>query len=417
MMNLLDLLYIPTAVVLAPLWALKKRRGWPERLGKIAPLPSRRKGTKARILLHAVSVGEVSALRHLVPLLAGDFDVVVSVSTDTGLARACALYAGSCHVVRYPLDLSWCVGRFLDAVRPDVVGLVELEVWPNFVRACERAGVPVAVVNGRLSERSFRGYRRIRPLIAPSFGRLAAAGVQDESYAARFEALGVPRGRVRITGSMKWDAASIADHVPGAQELGAMLGIDPARPLIVAGSTGPDDEGGEEALLHAACPAGAQLLCAPRKPERFDEAARAMPGCVRRSACSPDRPAPVGADRFLLDSIGELRQAYSLADVVVVGRSFGGLYGSDPIEPVALGKPTVIGPSVKDFEAVVGSLERAGGLTRATRETLGAVLGALVDDPEQRRTIAERGRACIRGEQGASERTAGLLRGVVEGKE
>lgn len=414
-MNLLDLLYIPAAIVMAPLWARKKRHGWHERFGKIAPLPPRREGKRARILLHAVSVGEANALRHLVPLLSQEFDVVVSASTDTGLARARALYEGACHVVRYPVDLSWCVERFLSAVQPDAVGLVELEVWPNFVRACERRGVPVAVINGRLSERSFRGYRRIRAFIGPTFGRLTIAGVQDEAYAARFEAMGVACERIRVTGSMKWDAATIADEVPGAEDLARVMGIDRNRPLVVAGSTGPDDAGGEEALLHAACPQGVQLLCAPRKPERFDEAARAMPGCVRRSACSPDRPAAAGSDRFLLDSIGELRQAYSLADVVVVGRSFGGLFGSDPIEPVALGKPTVIGPAVKDFQGVVETLERGRGIVKATRETLSGILAGLLADAGMRQEIAARGRACIRQQQGASERTATLLSGVVKG--
>lgn len=389
------------------MWAGKKRHGWGERLGKIAPLPSPVQGRK-RLLIHAVSVGEAGALRHLVPLLTPAIDVVISASTDTGLARAKELYGGSCRVVRYPLDASWAVARFLDAVRPDAAALVELEVWPNFIGACSRRGIPVGVINGRLSERSFRGYRRIRRLIGPTFRRLEFAAVQDEAYAARFEHMGVARDNVLITGSMKWDAARIDDHAPGADALAEAMGIDRSRPLVVAGSTGPCPGGGEEALLHRACPAGVQLLCAPRKPERFDEAAAAMPGCVRRSR--PGSGAP-GSGRFLLDTIGELRQAYSLADVVVVGRSFGGLYGSDPVEPASLGKATVIGPSFADFESAVGALEAAGGIRRATRESLPGVLAALVADEAARREIGARGRACVRREQGSSERTARLLEG------
>lgn len=279
-MNALDLVYAVGAAVLSPVWARKARGGWGERFGVAPALPAPGAGGRRRILLHAVSVGEVNALRGLVPLLREGAEVVVAAATDTGLARARELYGRDGPVVRYPLDFSWAVERFLDAVRPDAVGLVELEVWPNFVAACVRRGIPVGVINGRLSERSFRGYRRIHRWMSRSFASLAFAAVQDEAYAERFRAMGVPGERVRVTDSMKWDAAAPADDAPGSAALAAELGIDRARPLVVGGSTAGD----EEALLHAACPAGAQLLCAPRKPEHFDEAAAAMTGCVRRSA-------------------------------------------------------------------------------------------------------------------------------------
>lgn len=406
-MTLLDLLYIPLAVVTAPAWAGKRRRGWRERFGHVQPLGPK---DKPRVLLHAVSVGEVSALRSLVPLLTAHAEVVVSATTDTGLARAAELFGATCAVRRYPIDFSWSVRRFLDRVRPDVVGLVELEVWPQFVAECATRGVPLAVINGRLSERSHRGYARVRRFFGKRLRMLTHIAVQDEAYAARFLDLGAPPDRVSITGSMKWDAAKIeSGPVQGAPDLAAELGVDPSRPLIVAGSTGP----GEEALLHRACPRGAQLLCAPRKPDRFDEAAAAMPGCVRRTARTP---APTGAARFLLDTIGELRKAYSLADVVVVGRSFADLYGSDPVEPIALGKATVIGPAVKDFEATVRAFDAGGGIARADRETLGPVLAALLASPEKRASLASAGLTVIRANRGASERHANLLLGLLPGR-
>lgn len=413
-MNILDVGYVLTAAVTAPWWMRKSRSGWSERFARVLPeLPPKTPG-RPRLMLHAVSVGEVNALRELAPLLAAEADVVVTASTDTGLARARALFGELCHVARFPLDASWAVRRFLDAVDPDAVGLVELELWPNFVGACAGRGVPVAVINGRLSERSFSGYRRIARWISPSFAGLAVAAVQDETYAGRFAAMGVPRERVVITGSMKFDAARIEDEVEGGGRLAAELGIDRSRPLIVAGSTGP----GEETLLRGAClrafgEGGVQLLCAPRKPERFDEAAGALPGCVRRSLGK----AVPGVGLFLLDTIGELRQAYALADIVVVGRSFFDLHGSDPIEPVALGRPTVIGPSVSDFAEIVRALEEAGGLVRADRETLGGTLATLLGDAELRRGLAERGRACIRSLQGASARHAELLLWLAEAGE
>ena len=406
-MNALDLLYIPLALVTSPWWAFKRRGGWRERFGhvEVSPAPAGRR----RVLLHAVSVGEVAALRHLVPLMTPHVDVVVSATTDTGLARARQLYGAmpGVQVVRYPLDFSWAVSRFLDAVRPDAVGLVELEVWPNFVEACGRRGVAACIVNGRLSERSARGYARIRGFFAGTLAKLERVAVQDESYAARFRALGLDPERCEITGSMKWDAASIEDRVEGADTLAAELGIDLSKPLVVAGSTGP----GEEALLHAACPPGVQLLCAPRKPERCDEAAAAMgPGAVRRTWLKArGQSAPQGTERFVLDTIGELRRAYALATVVVVGRSFGSQYGSDPIEPVALGKPVVIGPAVSDFAAIVAALRDGGGLLQVERGGLAATLAALVSDAGARGAMAMRGRAVIRSMQGASARHAAML--------
>jgi len=370
----------------------------------LGPAPG---GGKPRLLLHAVSVGEVSALRSLVPLLASEAEVVVSTTTDTGLARARALFGGSCRVVRYPLDFSGAVARFLDAVRPDAVALVELELWPNFVAECGRRGIPLGVINGRLSARSFRGYRRFRRFLSPMFRALEFAAVQDEAYAERFESMGVAHDAVHITGSMKWDNALIEDSVAGADELAANLGLRRDRPLVVAGSTGP----GEEALLHRACAGlrGVQLLCAPRLPERFDEAAAAMTGCVRRSVTKKHGPPAAEGDRFLLDTIGELRAAYALADVVVVGRSFGDLHGSDPTEPIGLGRPTIIGPAVSDFATIVAAFESAGGIARATRETLRDEITRLLADRGGALELAARGRACIRANRGASERHAALL--------
>jgi len=408
--NGLDLLYIPAAVTTAPLWALKRRGGWRERFGRTPTLPPVAAGKRGRILLHAVSVGEVNALRALVPLLTPEAEVVISTTTDTGLCRARALFEESCRVVRYPLDFSWSVRRFLDAVRPDAVALVELEVWPNFVRACERRGIAACIVNGRLSERSARGYARIRRFMGGWLRTLRFVAVQDEAYAARFEALGVEPGACLLTGSMKWDAP-VARPTPSggsdaAARLAAELGIDRNRPLVVAGSTGP----GEEALLDGACPAGVQLLCAPRRLERFDEAAAALPGCARRSAGGSGS----ATGRFLLDTIGELGAAYALADVVVVGRSFGDLHGSDPIEPIALGKPTVIGPAVGDFAAIVRTFGEAGGLIRTDADALSGVLAGLLGDPARRGELVRNGSACIARNRGASQRHADLLLSLLD---
>ena len=421
-MNALDAAYALGGLLTAPVWARKQRGGWGERLGRVDAGVAERlaTGSRPRVLLHAVSVGEVSALRTLVPILAADAEVVVSATTDTGLARAGELYSGTAEVVRYPLDFSRAVRRVLDAVRPDAVALTELELWPNFLSACVRRGVAVGVIHGRLSARSFRNYHRARAVVSPMFRRLAFAAVQDASYAERFVAMGVSPQRCSVTGSMKWDNALVRTGAPGADELARELGLDRSRPIVVAGSTGP----GEEALLcaqHREHFPGAQLVCAPRKPERFDEAAAALPGCVRRSAgaataglASGER---AGGDLFLLDSIGELGTLYAVADVVVIGRSFGDLYGSDPTEAIGFGKATVIGPRVGDFESIVAAFESGGGIVRATRGDIGAVVRGLLDDPGRRAELGERGRSVVRAFQGASGRHAELIHGLLSGSD
>lgn len=413
-MNLLDALYIPAAILTAPWWARKTRSDWNGRLGKIPPLPPVSDGGK-RVLVHAVSVGEVNTLRELVPMLrARGVEVVVSVGTDTGITRARALFGSvaGVHVVRYPLDFSRAVNRFLDATRPDAAVLVELEVWPNFIKACRARGIPVSVINGRLSAKSFAGYSRVRTFLRPTFASLTFAAVQDQDYAERFRAMGVPSDRVVVTGSMKWDAATVlapGQTMPGADELARQLGIDRSRPLIVAGSTAPTGDSCEEALLHAACPPDAHLLCAPRKPEHYAAAFAALGGpstCVRRSNKAAPPP---GATRFLLDTIGELRAAYALADVVVVGRTFGDLGGSDPIEPIALGKATISGPTYTNFAAPMNVFLEAGAVRVTSPENLGTVLRELLSSPTSREDMGTRGRACVVAQQGATARHAAMI--------
>lgn len=401
----IDLAYALAALCSAPWWMRKKRTGWRERLGRTPSVPAA--AGRPRVLLHAVSVGEVNCLRALVPMLAEDLDVVVSVTTDTGITRARALFGDTATVVRYPLDFSRAVRRFLDAVRPDLVLLAELELWPNFVRACRKRRIPIVIGNGRLSDRSFKRYAAFRLILGRWFRELAAIAVQNEDYARRFDYLGADPERIHILGSMKWDAAPTpGEPVEGADELAQALGIDRTRPIIVAGSTAPD----EHALLHAAAPPGVQLLCAPRRPEWFDDAARDLPGCVRRSAPGSGEPS---SDRFLLDTIGELRQAYALADLVVIGRSFGDLFGSDPMEPAALGKPLVMGPAADDFREPVEMLEAAGALIKADRSNLAAIIAEILADRRRRVRMAEASLLCVRRNQGASARHAELVRGLL----
>lgn len=238
------------------------------------------------------------------------------------------------------------------------------------------------------------------------FRRLSRVAAQDQTYAQRFEAMGVPPERITVTGTMKWDTAEIADLVDGSDQLAREMGIDRNKLLIVAGSTAL----GEETLIAAACPDGVQLLCAPRKPEWFDQAARALPGCVRRS----ERRAGIASDRFLLDTIGELRKAYALADLVVLGRTFGILHGSDMMEPAGLGKVVIVGPRVDDFQATADALIESGGLIQTSANNLRQTITELLADPKRCAQIAEAARNVIRKEQGASDRHVQLAREMLQ---
>lgn len=403
---LYDLLYSLAALVLAPFWALKRREGWRERFGHVPDdkTPSD-KGARPRVLLHAVSVGEVNALRNLVPRLTKHYDVVISTTTDTGTARAAELFADSCPVVRYPLDFSRCVKRFLDAVQPDMVVLTELELWPNFARNCHKRKIPLAIVNGRLSKRSFRRYVLILPLLWLTFRRLAFVAVQDHAYAKRFQTMGTRKDRIHVTGSMKWDAVDVSADPDGAEELRRKMGIDPNRVFVVAGSTAPD----EHRMLHRAVPRGAQLLCAPRRPEWFDDAFDELSPCTRWSTITTPILPSTKNERFLLDTIGQLRHAYELADIAVIGRSFGRLYGSDPMEPAALDCALVIGPAVDDFLDAVEKLEAADAIVRTTRTELDAVIKDLIANEARRKELAANAKKCVAAMQGGSQRNAALI--------
>ena len=284
-------------------------------------------------------------------------------------------------------------------MRPDAIALVELEVWPNFIKRCVKRRIPIGLINGRLSARSFKGYRKIRFLLKPTFARLSFACVQDGEYAKRIEAMGVPGDRIEITGSMKWDSIDTTPRdelSEQARTIAQELGLDLTKPIVVAGSTGPDEEG----LMHASVPEDVQLVVAPRKTERFDEAAAAIPGCVRRST---GERVP-GTSRFLLDTIGELSSVYEVADIVIMGRSFNDQFGSDPIEPAAQGKPVLIGPRHSDFDAAIELLVGSGGLRVADRGTLAEHVRELLDNPGLREEMGASARACVRAQQGASDR-------------
>ncbi len=409
---LMDCIYFLAALVAVPVLLYqrfvggKRRGGWAERLGFLPPRPSDR----PCVWIHAVSLGEANATRGIVDALRKQLDghdVVISATTDTGYARAKELYP-DLYVFRYPLDFSCAVRRALRTVRPSLIVLMELEVWPNLVDLADRRGIAVVVVNGRLTEKkSMRRFRKpvIRSMARRTFRRLAWVGAQNRTYAERFRELGVPADRVHVTGMLKWDTAQVTDRVPGTDALcEAVGGPSPERPrrLWVCGQTGP----GEEVVVLRAYErlrrdfADLQLAVIPRKPERFDEVAELLSKAglpVLRRSRHPDGSAPpaVQPDIILGDTMGELRKFYCLADVVFVGRTLVPMGGSDVIEVAALARPILIGPHTDNFADSVAELQAAGAL---------AVCETTVDDPaapdklaaEVRRLLTD-GRAAAMG--------------------
>lgn len=429
----MDFVYLLAVIAIAPkivyrmLRQNRYRAGWSQRFGKIA----RERPEKKCIWIHAVSVGEVNASKTIVKELQdrfSDFEIVISTTTDTGFARATALFGNSHKVFYFPLDFFCIMRRAFRGIRPAICLLMELEVWPNFVRIAEQLNIPVVIINGRLSDESISRYRKIKPIAKTIFRRLRLVLAQTEEYAERFKQLGCPEQRVVVTGSLKYDTAQIVDKVEGADELARQLGIGNER-LWVAGATGP----GEEQILLEVFKklkeqsnfAGLRLAIVPRKPERFDEVAQLIKqfgfslirysdakGLTTKNAQHPDKSSierRVTSDEsrvILGDTMGDLRKFYSLATVIFVGRSLVPMGGSDMAEAAALGKCTIFGPHSFNFRQTVDVLLAGkGALMVPDEQELFDMMQKCLNDPDFAEQIAGNGREVIRQNQGATKKT------------
>lgn len=372
-------------------------------------------------MIHAVSVGEINATRSLVHelrLKRRDLHVIISTTTKTGYERGQELYGGAPHVtlIRYPLDFTAAVTRILDALRPSMVVLMELEVWPNFIAQCVRRKIPVILANGRLTSSSYKRYKLVKPIVGRTFASLTKVCAQDETYADRFGRIGVQRERILVTGTMKFDTAQVANFVEGDVLLGRAVGIEKGRePIWVCGSTGP----GEEEIILAeyrnllATFKRLHLVIVPRKPERFDEVAELIERfrfrVVRRSHGMPPSGDPPVPPVVLGDTMGELRRFYSLATVVFVGRTLVDLgprqHGSDMIEPAALAKPVIVGPYTSNFDHAMRKLREGDGILEVVDgESLGQAVRVLISTPAEARGMALRAQQVIKSQQGATQK-------------
>jgi 3-deoxy-D-manno-octulosonic-acid transferase len=411
----------------------------PERLGWRFPTELRDENSSGSaekaIWIHAVSVGEVLAVLPLAEQLKKRFPLrrlVVSTTTGTGqkLARERMPFADA--VFYFPLDWRGPIQRALAAAHAGVVIIVETEIWPNFLRECCRAKVPVIFVNGRLSERSFRGYGRA---LSYSAGLLAGFLkevlndatlflMQSEEDASRLTALGAPSDRVLVTGNLKYDLAEPGD-TPLSSWLEAQLAMSTRRPVIVAGSVLANEE---DAVLSAFAEVErdfprALLILAPRKPEQFDNAAAIVAKSGRKLLRRRDlvlngagnAALADSGNVFLLDSLGELAGLYRLADAVFVGGSLVPGGGHNPLEPAALSKVPIYGPSMENFSEMSGKFLAAGAAIQVrSSEELGAAWGRLLREPERAAQMGASARELVDRNRGATQRVLGRIERIVD---
>ncbi len=387
----------------------KYRRALPERLGAVPAWT----GAAAPLWVHAVSVGEVMAAIPLVRQVERRWPalpILMSTVTDTGRGVGRQRLPGKPFVF-FPLDFAWAVRRALDRIRPRAVVLTETELWPLFIRACGERGIPVIVVNGRISPRSYPRYRRVRFWFGRVLQGVRLFCMQTPEDAARVRDLGAPPERVHVVGNLKFDLAGDEDPAEGAR-VRAMLGLAPDRRVLVAGST----HKGEEPLVleayrraRSAIPDLA-LILAPRHPERLEEVAdllrEAGLAWVQRSKA----PAPEGTAAVLVDTMGELSRLYAAGTVVYVGGSLVPIGGHNVLEPAAHGRPVLFGPHMGNFAEMARLFrEQGAGLEVQDAASLAAAALRLLGDPAEARRMGEAGRRIVATHRGAAERTVALL--------
>jgi 3-deoxy-D-manno-octulosonic-acid transferase len=394
------------------------KTGWDERLGKVR----RNSPEKKCAWIHAVSVGEVNATKTLVAELKKqlpDYEIIISVTTDTGIEQARKIYGKDLKVFFYPFDFSFVVQRAFKKLKPNICLLMELEVWPNFTSRATKLNIPVVVINGRISDRSFPRYKLIKPFVADTFKKVALFLSQDHTYAKRFIKLGGRKESTIVTGSLKYDTAQVADKVEGADKIAQQINIANQR-LIVAGGTGIDEEkiivGAFKQLKQNTNYSNVRLVIVPRKPERFNEVADLIVKSgfelTRYSKIkSGEQTSEANASTVILgDTMGDLRKFYSLAELVFVGRSLVPMGGSDMMESTAMGKCTIFGPHTFNFKETVKSLLNAkGAIEVADGNEFYQTICKCLDEPQFAKQIASAGQNVIKQNQGATQKTIAAI--------
>jgi len=401
-------------VLLRLMWLGRKnpayRQRWQERLGLVQPLASSGK----LIWIHAVSVGEIHVSRPLVEHLQRhypDYRILITTVTPTGEATARQIYGAAVQHRYFPYDLPFAICRFLETFRPDVLLILETEIWPNLYRYCQRSAVPILLLNARLSERSFKHYKWLKGLTAPTLQGAAVIAAQTPLDADRFVRLGASADKVIVTGNLKFDI-NIAAEVTGQGKLIRDQFLT-NRPVWIAASTHP----GEEQLVLDALVIvlksipDSLLIIAPRHPER----SRAIYElCVKRgfqTVCYSTHTVCDASTRiFILDVLGQLPAYYAAADMAFVGGSLVPVGGHNLLEPACLGLPVISGPHLFNFTGVATLLDDVNALVRvASAEQLAQKVVILFTDAGLRADLGGRARQVVTENQGSINRVVGLL--------
>jgi len=415
---LLNTVYLGLLVMLSPLllWAAirkgKYREGAAEKLlGRVQLRPA---DSPLHIWLHAVSVGEVNMLPQLLQQLQSHYpSASFHITTTTKAGNELAQKKFAEHIVSYaPLDFSWAVHQAYQRIRPDVVLLVELELWPNLISHAKKHGAKIAIVNGRLSEKSFRGYRRIALIVQGVLQQIDLIVAQDETYAKRFLELGARR--VAVSGSIKFDGISVDRNNHKTIEFAELAGIVPEDLVWLAGST----QSGEESIIMEAYQKALlqvpnlKLLLVPRHPHRFDEVSQLLKNydvtSVRRSRLGHQQATK--SQVLLVDSVGELSAWWGIADIAFVGGSLGNRGGQNMIEPAAYGAAVCFGPNTWNFKDIVERLlDHSAAKVVTDANSLANFVIETANSPELREELGSNAQQVVLSQQGATARTLELL--------
>ncbi len=438
MSYLLNLIYILLLIVASP-WIVWRRvtqgrykEGWREKLfGNLPRLSastttSTKDPTKRRVWFHAVSVGELQVIRPVIELAQSEWphlQIVVTTSTDSGYELAKKLYSQH-HVAFAPLDFTWAIQRALDRIEPDLLVMAELELWPNWLSITARQGIPIAIINARLSARSLSGYLRIAPFITSVLSQVNWIGTQSSTYRNRFLQLSYPRERIDVTGNIKFDGATPDREHPEVAMRRALLSLDTPsqegeRIVWLCGSTQSPEESLCLQAMSEMLPRfpGLRMILVPRHAERFDEVAKLVEASglpwLRRSQLT-DAPTGTQWRVLLADSVGELRWWWGLADIGFVGGSFGSRGGQNMIEPCAYGVATSFGPNTRNFTDVVQLLlESDGAVQFQDPAQIVPWVTAMIENPSERQALQERAKELVQKQRGAVQRTWSQLKTLI----
>jgi 3-deoxy-D-manno-octulosonic-acid transferase len=394
--------------------------GFGQRFGKYDAKLKQAITNRHVLWIHAVSVGEVNCCMQLIDALKPrlpNLKIVVSTTTTTGMGELQRRLPPEVSKIYYPIDRRLYVKRALNSLHPEAIILVEAEIWPNFLWRAREMKTPLFLVNARLSERSYRGYKRFGFLFRPLFASFAAVGAQNEKDAARLRELGCQPSAVRVVGNLKFDAAKPDER--RAVDAGALLrhlGVRPGARVLLGGSTHPGEEAilAEQFLRLRARFPDLFLVLVPRHFERSKEVGRELTQrgvnfAFRNELANLDRPRSQ-VDCLLVNTTGELKSFYEEASVVFVGKSLVAKGGQNPIEPGALGKAMVFGPRMNNFPDIARAFVSRNGAVQVQNATeLEHALGELLADETRRDELGRNALQVVRENQGSVERTVDMI--------